>query len=86
MHGCPTRVRSIGWDRTKPLFDFDLYLSTLSLTCLFSSLCFLLLTSVREAWWSFFFSMAGKFRDMYEVVDPHTENFIDSYMYLGAPR
>lgn len=23
---------------------------------------------------------------MYEVVDPHTENFIDSYMYLGAPR
>ena len=42
--------------------------------------------TVREAWWSFFFEMAGRFRDMYEVVDPHTENFIDSYAYLGAPR
>jgi hypothetical protein len=41
---------------------------------------------VREAWWSFFFQMAGRFRDMYEVVDPHTENFIDAYAYLGAPR
>jgi hypothetical protein len=41
---------------------------------------------VREAWWSFFFNCAGRFRDLYEVVDPHTENFIDSYAYLGAPR
>ena len=38
---------------------------------------------VKEKWWDFFFDCVGRFRDMYEVVDPHVENFIDSYEYLG---
>jgi len=42
--------------------------------------------TVRERWWEFFFSLVGTFRDMYKVVDPHTENFNQAFRYLTVPR
>jgi hypothetical protein len=41
---------------------------------------------VLAAWYDFFFLMAGKYRDMYKVVDIHAENFISAYSYLTVPR
>lgn len=43
-------------------------------------------TRVLAAWYDFFFMMAGKYRDMYKVVDTHAENFINAYTYLTVPR
>ena len=81
------RQYRVGLDREPSLQPIFSHNSTLDLTNRLISLPLILFSiPVREEWWSFFFTMAGKFRDMYEVVDPHTENFIDSYMYLGAPR
>ena len=43
--------------------------------------------SVRDAWWEFFFRMTGTYRDMYKIVNAHTETFTSgSYKYLGAPK
>jgi hypothetical protein len=42
--------------------------------------------TVREAWWEFFFSVAGTYRDMYIVDMPHKESFADSFRYLSVPR
>lgn len=42
--------------------------------------------TVRDAWWEFFFDMAGTFRDMYRVDMPHEENFALSFRYLTVPR
>lgn len=39
-----------------------------------------------EQWWDLFFVLAGTFRDMYKVVDPHTENFNQAFRYLTVPR
>ena len=41
---------------------------------------------VRDAWFDYFFDAVGRFRDMYQIVDIHVENFNDAYMYTGAPR
>lgn len=43
-------------------------------------------TGVRDAWWDFFFEMAGKYRDMYMVDTPHAENFAVAYRYLTVSR
>ncbi len=43
-------------------------------------------TGVQQRWWDFFFEMAGRFRDMYEIVDVHAENFNYAYRYIGVPR
>jgi len=43
-------------------------------------------TTVRDAWWEFFFEMAGKYRDMYEISYPHVENFNMAFKYLTVPR
>lgn len=42
--------------------------------------------TVHELWWDFFFTLAGTFRDLYKVVDVHTENFNLAYRYLTVPR
>lgn len=41
---------------------------------------------VVNAWWQFFFEMAGKYRDVYKIVDIHVENFNRAYEYLSVPR
>lgn len=43
-------------------------------------------TSIRDAWTDFFFEMAGKYRDVYKIVNPHAENFNEAYSYLSIPR
>lgn len=42
--------------------------------------------SVRDQWWEFFFHMAGKYRDMYEITNPHAESFQEAYRYLTISR
>ena len=42
--------------------------------------------SVHSQWWDFFFEAAGTFRDMYKIVDTHTENFNMAFRYLTVPR
>jgi hypothetical protein len=42
--------------------------------------------TIRDAWWDFFFTMVGKYRDLYMVVDMHVDNFIHAYKYLSVPR
>jgi hypothetical protein len=41
---------------------------------------------VVNAWWQFFFEMAGKYRDVYNIEDIHVENFNRAYEYLSVPR
>jgi len=41
---------------------------------------------VRDQWWDFFFIVAGKYRDIYKVVNPHTEEFLNAYTLLSVPR
>lgn len=41
---------------------------------------------VVNSWWQFFFKMAGKYRDVYKVVDIHVENFNHAFQYLSVPR
>lgn len=41
---------------------------------------------VLSTWWSFFDDMVGKYRDIYKVVNPHAENFINSVQYLTVPK
>ena len=41
---------------------------------------------ILGAWWDFFFRMAGKYRDMYKIVDTNVDNFINAYSYLTVPR
>jgi hypothetical protein len=38
------------------------------------------------SWWSFFYEMVGKYRDMYKVVNPHAENFFNAVQYMTVPR
>lgn len=42
--------------------------------------------TVRDKWWEFFFQMAGKFRDMYAITDPHASSFSYAYSYLTVSR
>lgn len=42
--------------------------------------------SVRDKWWDFFFKMAGKYRDMYMIVNEHAESFSLAFKYLTVPR
>ena len=41
---------------------------------------------IRDSWWDFFFEMAGKYRDMYMMVNPHAENFKQAVGYITYPR
>ena len=43
-------------------------------------------TAILNEWWDFFFVMAGKYRDMYKIVDMHVDNFAQAYAYLTVPR
>lgn len=42
--------------------------------------------SVKEQWWEFFFTLVGRYRDMYKVVNEHAENFVGAYKYLTVNR
>jgi hypothetical protein len=46
----------------------------------------LIIIIVRDRWLDWFLINVGRLRDIYEIVDPHTENFSDAYAYLGALR
>ena len=41
---------------------------------------------VHEKTWDFFWNMTGTFRDMYQVVNPNSDNFITSYKYIEVDR
>lgn len=41
---------------------------------------------VRDKWWDFFFQMAGKYRDVYIVTDPHAKDFTAAYKYLSISK
>ena len=41
---------------------------------------------IVNSWWQFFFKMAGKYRDVYKIVDIHVENFNHAFEYLTVPR
>ena len=43
-------------------------------------------THVLDSWWTFFYDMVGKYRDIYKVVNPHAENFMNSVQYLTVPK
>lgn len=58
-------------------------------------------TMVYDRWWNFFFDMVsfksfflllngmfqvGKYRDMYMIDYPNTDDFNDAYTYLSTPR
>eukprot|EP01041_Mallomonas_annulata_P009869 gene9869-20534_t len=43
-------------------------------------------TSTRDVWWDFFWVMTGKYRDMYKVTFPHTENFLTAARYMTVPK
>lgn len=41
---------------------------------------------VRDKWWDFFFEMAGKYRDVYIITDPHAKDFTTAYKYLSISK
>lgn len=41
---------------------------------------------INSEWWDFFFKMAGTYRDMYKVTNPHAEDFARSFKYVGVPK
>lgn len=42
--------------------------------------------SVRDQWWEFFFEMAGRYRDILKITNPHAPNFSDAITQLSVPR
>lgn len=41
---------------------------------------------VRDAWWNFFYSMVGKFRDIYIVENPNADSFSTAFRFMSISR